>query len=160
MYQQFTSAYINIAGVWSTKSFLQVFASANTLIESEHGLDAIDVGMWHVFLSTIAVTSLAEAERKSYLDLLAEYRWILRISSTGTSVTKHGVEVLDSNQLFLEQHSEIPVLPQDADSLISPENSAISEEWMDQQTFNFQDMNYIQEPHDLNVYSTDGFFNF
>jgi hypothetical protein len=87
---------------------------------------SISLAIIGVFAGMLAATSLDEAERKSYMDLLAEYRWILRISSTGASVTKYGVKVLDANQQLLEQRADNHMQPVGVDRHFSTGDSAFS----------------------------------
>ena len=98
------------------------------------------------------------------MDLLAEYRWILRISSTGqASVTSYGVEMLDANNLFLEYHAENVDLREDSEPLISPDPSGISLEsdrWVGDSAFDFQDLSYASASQEVALYGSDTFFTF
>lgn len=118
-----------------------------------------------VFAGILITTSLDEEERKAYTDLLAEYRWILRISSTGTSVTKYGVNMLDANNQFLEQQTEnLPAQQETPNNFFSPGAtsgvSTTSEEWMEKPVFNMQELDYVNNMHDMNAYYSDPFFTF
>jgi hypothetical protein len=117
-----------------------------------------------IFAGILIATSLDEDERKAYMDLLAEYRWILRISSTGTSVTTYGVTVLDANNQFLEQQTENPPLQQETPTFFSPGGtsgiSPASEEWMEKPIFNMQELDYVNNMHDMNAFTGDAFFTF
>lgn len=116
-----------------------------------------------IFAGVLAVTSLDDAERKVYTDLLAEYRWILRISSNGSSVTKYGVKVLDPNSQFLEQAVSTPDSRSGSIGLFSPGHSIVSptnEGWLDQSAFNFGDLGYMPGDQSSAVYTADQFFTF
>ncbi|CAG8957290.1 hypothetical protein HYFRA_00010713 [Hymenoscyphus fraxineus] len=56
-----------------------------------------------VFAGILAITSTDPQERDSYISRLAEYRWILRVSNTGSSVMKYAVGVLDKTSQLLDQ---------------------------------------------------------
>jgi hypothetical protein len=116
-----------------------------------------------IFAGVLAVTSLDEEERKSYMALLAEYRWVLRISSTGAGVTKYGVSILDANNEFLEQHVNTfsPEARLDAGGVMfSPDDlSTGSFRWKDA-AFEMENIGYGHDVHDFNAYSEDAFFTF
>jgi hypothetical protein len=124
----------------------------------------ISLAIIGIFAGILAVTSLDDEERKSYIAELAEYRWILRISSTGASVTKYAVNVLDANAQLLEQQKDAPITTQENErTLFSSSNSAVSpedEDWMERATFNLQNLDYVPDLNDLNTYNADTFFTF
>jgi hypothetical protein len=116
-----------------------------------------------IFAGVLAVTSPDQEERKSYIAVLAEYRWILRISSTGASVTKYGVNVLDASAQLLEQQMDAPNTTHENETLLSPDNSMLSpedEDWMERASFNLQDLDYVPDLNELNAYNADTFFTF
>jgi hypothetical protein len=117
-----------------------------------------------IFAGILAATSLDEEERKSYIELLAEYRWILRISSTGASVTKHGVSILDANNDFLEHSASTFVTEACTESEVpfSPDTSAVSlasDGWREA-PFDIQHLEYGHDANDFDVYGGDAFFTF
>jgi hypothetical protein len=116
-----------------------------------------------IFAGVLAVTSLDIEERKSFIAALAEYRWILRISSTGASVTKYGVNVLDANAQLLEQQMDAPNTINENETLLSSSNSVLSpedEDWMDRATFTLQNLDYGPDLNELDTYNADTFFTF
>jgi hypothetical protein len=124
---------------------------------------SISLAIIGIFAGVLAVTSLDKEERKSYIAVLAEYRWILRISSTGASVTKYGVNVLDTNGQLLEQQMEASNTNPDNETLFSSSNSVISpedEDWMERATFHLQNLDCVPGLDQLDTYSTDTFFTF
>ncbi|KAF1995248.1 hypothetical protein P154DRAFT_548586 [Amniculicola lignicola CBS 123094] len=56
-----------------------------------------------VFASILCVTSSTSEESETHLTRLAEYRWTLRISSTGAEFMKYAVGVLDTVNQLLEE---------------------------------------------------------
>jgi hypothetical protein len=124
---------------------------------------SISLAIVGIFAGVLAITSLDEEERKSYIALLAEYRWILRISSTGSSLTQYGLSVLDTNGQLLEQQLKALETTQDNDTIYSSSASVLSPEnvdWIDRATFNMQRLDYVSDLPNLNPYDTDKFFAF
>lgn len=68
-----------------------------------HFSSSISLAIIGIFAGVLAVTSADSDERESYVSMLAEYRWILRVSNSGTSVVKYAVGVLDKTSQLLEQ---------------------------------------------------------
>jgi len=56
-----------------------------------------------IFASILRVTSTDQEEREAHIAHLAEYRWILRISSTGADFMKYAVGVLDTVSQLLDE---------------------------------------------------------
>lgn len=128
-----------------------------------HFSSSITLAIIGVFGGILSATSLDEEERKSHMDLLAEYRWILRMSSTGASVTRYGVKVLDANQQLLEYHASNPTLPLDEDRQFSPGNPMFSpEEWLETPVFEVAglDSNTLQNELTMDNYSNSNFLLF
>jgi hypothetical protein len=68
-------------------------------------------------------TSSSEEERKFYTSELAEYRWILRVSSTGAALMKHAVTVLDANS-FSQEGLQATSMSSDRSSVSNSEEMA------------------------------------
>lgn len=136
---------------------------------------SISLAIVGIFAGVLAVTSLDREERKSYISLLAEYRWILRISSTGADFMRYGVGLLDTNNHLLEQQvdaassatsrqaTEVKGNPQDYEispssgySVMSPEHG----DWIERSAFDPTSVDYGSGLNDLNAYDIEGFFAF
>jgi hypothetical protein len=114
----------------------------------------ISLAIIGVFAGILTVTSLDEEERKSYMELLAEYRWILRISSTGASVTRYGINMLDANNKWLEKQMEATNKIRELGALIPSESPVISlgdEDWMEKTMFGLEDVGYIPDIENWNI---------
>ncbi|KAF2663766.1 hypothetical protein BT63DRAFT_111855 [Microthyrium microscopicum] len=121
---------------------------------------SISLAILGIFARVLTITSLDEEERKSYIALLAEYRWILRISSTGAGLLKYGVAVLDANGQLLEQ-MQSPISPAENETLLSPDIGISPEDgnWKGD-TFYLQSLDYASNgSNDRSIYDLD-FFGF
>ena len=124
---------------------------------------SISFAILGIFASILAVTSLDEVERKSYIALLAEYRWILRINDTGASLTKYGVSVLDANAQLLEQEMGPLNTAEGNGTLYTSSNLVFSvedEDWIEKATFDMQHLDYIPGSSSVSTNNIDQFFAF
>jgi hypothetical protein len=121
---------------------------------------SISLAILGIFAGVLTVTSLDEQERKSYIAMLAEYRWILRISSTGAGLLKYSLAVLDANVQLLEQKMQSPVISRENETFRSPGGSVISpedEDWMSAALYP-EHLDYVPpNSNDSNVYGMDFF---
>jgi hypothetical protein len=137
---------------------------------------SISLAIVGIFATVLAVTAVEPEERESYIALLAEYRWILRISNTGADFMKYAVGLLDSKSQLLEEQmdasasaalrqqteareiAEENISPSFGDSayLTSPEAGS----WIERTAFTPQHLDFVQGFDDLNTYDMEGFFGF
>jgi len=133
---------------------------------------SISLAVVGVVAGVLAVTSLDEEEHKFYMSLLAEYRWILRISSTGAEFMKYAVGLLDASSQLLGQQIEAAssrqqleaqyngvgndILPPSGSSIMSPEDG----DWIEGTEFHPQQLDYSPDLIDPNPYDMHEFFAF
>ena len=128
-----------------------------------------------IFAGVLAVTSPNQEERESYISLLAEYRWILRISNTGAHFMRYAVGLLDTNSHLLKQQIDMATSAesqQQTDTQYSPEETEISPsfgdsvmssevgDWIEGTILDSQHLDYGPELKTLSGYGMDSFFSF
>lgn len=131
---------------------------------------SISLAIIGVFAGVLAVTSMNQEERESYVSLLAEYRWILRISNTGADFMRYAVGLLDTNNQLLEQQIDAATCVESRPQTEAQESAGdeISPSFDDSEGFPdvgdwVEKIGY--EPHhpdyaSLNSYDIAGFFEF
>jgi hypothetical protein len=116
-----------------------------------------------IFASILCVTSSTQEEREAHIARLAEYRWTLRISSTGADFMKYAVGVLDNvNQLLEEgqKQEEEKVSDKEQDSMSAPsdEFSPIFADSVPSITSPADELDWNQQHFDVEL-NTYGAFN-
>lgn len=119
-----------------------------------------------IFAGTLCATSRDDQERDSIMSRLAEFRWVLRISSTGADFIKYAVRVLDASSQALEQQfgnaasSEAQSSRNDELSPVFDETivSPLGENWTG--SHQFEEPDFELDLDKIGGYGMDGMFSF
>jgi hypothetical protein len=116
-----------------------------------------------IFASILCVTSSTQAEHEAHTVRFAEYRWTLRISSTGADFMKYAVGVLDTVSQLLEEgqkqeEEKASDEEQDSMSVPSDEFSPIFADSVPSITSPGDELDWNQQPFDVDL-NTYGAFN-
>lgn len=133
-----------------------------------HFSSSISLAIIGIFAAVLAVTGIDSDERESYISMLAEYRWILRVSNSGTSVMNYAVGVLDKTSQLLEQQmkdeetrKQLETQESAEEEVFSSSNDPVSvlEDFEFTET-DAQQLGYSQNLSGLPMYDIDGLFMF